>query len=69
MCEKASTVRRPPNRPSQSASPKPGGQGVQLPAPREGRTSAETTQPANRDYAKGQSRSPSPLPRVQPLRP
>jgi hypothetical protein len=34
--------------------------GVQLPAPREGRASAETTPPANRDYAKGQNRSPKP---------
>jgi hypothetical protein len=34
--------------------------GVQLPAPRERRTSAEATQPANRNYAKGQSRSSNP---------
>ena len=29
-------------------------------APSDGRASAETTQSANRDYAKGQSRSPKP---------
>jgi Family of unknown function (DUF6496) len=34
--------------------------GVQLPAPRAGRASAQTTQQANRDYAKGLSRSPKP---------
>ena len=34
--------------------------GVQLPAPRDGRASAQTTQQANRDYAKGLSRSPKP---------
>ena len=35
--------------------------GVQLPAPRDGEdTRMKATQPANRDYAKGQSRSPKP---------
>ena len=34
--------------------------GVKLPAPRDGRASAQTTEQANRDYAKGQSRSPKP---------